>query len=140
MQRVGIYMYLMDVAKRYYMNDDLNCAEAILYACNEFYGLEITVEDLKIAGGFGGGMFVGCTCGAICGSVMSLSKMFNASKAHQCPKLKDNVKLIMDKFIIEFHSLNCSDIKRMHYTTDTKCLNTVTKVAQILEKTIQENK
>ena len=37
---------------------------------------------MKMIAGFGGGMFVGSTCGALVGSVAALSKMVIKTKAH----------------------------------------------------------
>ncbi len=51
-----------------------NCSEAILRAFNDYLGLGLTNDILKIASGFGGGLgHAGCMCGALTASAMVLS-------------------------------------------------------------------
>lgn len=50
----------------------LNCAQAVLMAFAEAYGLR-REDALRVASGFGGGMGgMGQTCGAVCGAFMVL--------------------------------------------------------------------
>ena len=68
-----------------YYTQGYNCSETLLRACNETYQLEINEEDLRCMAGFGGGMFIGSTCGALVGCIAALSKMVCPTKAHDCP-------------------------------------------------------
>ena len=73
---------LEENVKKYYQSG-YNCSETLLHACNETYQLDISEEDMKIMAGFGGGMFIGSTCGALVGSIAALSKMVCKTKAHE---------------------------------------------------------
>ena len=45
---------LIEKIEEYYKERDLNCAETMLYAANDVYGLELDKKALKMAAGFGG--------------------------------------------------------------------------------------
>ena len=58
---------LKDRVGAYYLEKNYNCAETLIHAINDEYHLALGEEEMKLAGGFGGGM--GCmeaTCGALC--------------------------------------------------------------------------
>ena len=57
-------------------SEDFNCAEKILYGANQAYQLGLNKDALKLSAGFGGGMGIGDTCGALTASVMVLSLLF----------------------------------------------------------------
>ena len=67
---------------------DLNCAEKILYAANEAYGLGLDPRALRLAAGFGGGLGCGLTCGALSGGAMALSCLFVRQRAHESGRIK----------------------------------------------------
>ena len=54
---------LRDYVKKYYLEQRRNCAESLLRAANEAYGLNLTEADFALLSGFGGGM----GCGSVCG-------------------------------------------------------------------------
>ena len=47
---------LRDYVKKYYLEQRRNCAESLLRAANEAYGLNLTEADFALLSGFGGGM------------------------------------------------------------------------------------
>mgnify|MGYP000709057425 CR=1 FL=1 len=47
---------LREHATHYYMEDNCNCAEAVLMAANAEYGLGLSDDACKLVGGFGAGM------------------------------------------------------------------------------------
>ena len=54
-----------------YMSEGYTCAESVLRAVSEEYGIEI--NHPHVAMGFGGGMgFMGEVCGAMTGAVMAI--------------------------------------------------------------------
>ena len=55
---------LKDKVYKYYVEQGMNCAEAMLLGANEEYGLGLSPESAKLIGGFGGGMGRRKTCGA----------------------------------------------------------------------------
>ena len=68
------------VVEKYYTSG-YNCSETLIRAANEYYHLDLHDEDMKMIAGFGGGMFVGSTCGALVGSVAALSKNGHKDKS-----------------------------------------------------------
>ena len=54
---------LKETAKKYYFEGNYNCAETIIRAANDFYGLKLNDRDMIMVGGFGGGMQTGSSCG-----------------------------------------------------------------------------
>jgi len=48
---------------------DLNCAETVLYAANQAYGLQLPHSALKLAAGFGGG------CGGQMGGLIGFLRL-----------------------------------------------------------------
>ena len=46
---------LKDLAQKYY-DMDYNCAESMVHAGNEYYGLGLSEHDMRMVGAFGGGM------------------------------------------------------------------------------------
>ena len=80
---------LLSLLQKGFGNDtDLNCAEKILYGASWAYNLKLSPEALKLAAGFGGGMGVESTCGAITGGVMVLSHLYVEQRAHESGRIK----------------------------------------------------
>ncbi len=91
---------LLDVVKKYYGEEyDLNCAETMLYAANEEYGLNLSKETFKTMAAFGGGMGVESTCGVITGAISVLGILFTKERAHE----SDYVKTLTQEFIENFN-------------------------------------
>jgi hypothetical protein len=66
----------------FYLKNDLNCAEAILYGANQVYGLGLSSDCLRLSAAFGGGMGVESVCGVVTASLMVLGYMFVEHHAH----------------------------------------------------------
>ncbi|WP_285943197.1 C-GCAxxG-C-C family (seleno)protein, partial [Faecalibaculum rodentium] len=75
-------MSLVEYGEKYYREGGYNCAESVLHAANEYYGLGLHEHDMRCMAGFGGGMFVGSVCGALVGAQAALSAMIIEVKAH----------------------------------------------------------
>ena len=58
---------LRDYVKKYYLEQRRNCAESLLRAANEAYGLNLTEADFALLSGFGGGMGGGRSGGSFGG-------------------------------------------------------------------------
>ena len=94
---------LEENVKKYYQSG-YNCSETLLHACNETYQLDISEEDMKMMAGFGGGMFIGSTCGALVGSIAALSKMVCKTKAHEMlPELRPLIQRTIRQFRLRTH-------------------------------------
>lgn len=123
----------------YYYQEDNNCAETLIKAANDYYQLDIEPNDCKLASGFGGGMFSGLACGALCASIMAISKKVIETKAYQqLEDFKPLIQYYVKTFEQELGGINCSDVKEKHHTKETKCLNTCLLAARVLEKTMEQ--
>ncbi len=127
-----------NLIEKYYALQDYNCAETLLHAANEYYALNLNEEDMRMMAGFGGGMFVGATCGALVGSVAAISKMVVETKAHETKNIKSIISTCVQNFTDTFSSMDCSQIKPVFHTQETKCLQTCLLAGQALQKTIKE--
>jgi C_GCAxxG_C_C family probable redox protein len=76
-------MNFEDCIRKYYIDENYNCSECLIHAANEYYGLNIDPEDMKMFGGFGSGMYAGIICGTLVADVAILSKMVIKNKARE---------------------------------------------------------
>ena len=129
-------MSIAEKSKKYFLHEDMNCAESLLRAANDEYSLNLDEHSLKLSGGFGGGLYVGATCGAICGAVMALSRLYNAERAHTSPILKEKTQEFMNKFEQEFEFFDCGVLKDRHYEEGSKCARLVETASSILDSVI----
>jgi len=130
-----------------------NCAQSVLTAFSEDFGLNIDTA-YNITQGFGGGMHINSTCGAVTGAYMALG-LAN-------PVTKDNPRQNMDKvnaLIAEFNrkfkelhgGLNCTELlgydlsipeqatkAREAGLFTTKCPEFVRDAAQIVESLLKK--
>ncbi|NLN48950.1 MAG: hypothetical protein GX154_07715 [Clostridiales bacterium] len=130
---------LSDTVKKYYSVDfGLNCAESVLYAANEEYGLGLDKSALKTMAAFGGGMGVEEACGAMTGSLAALGVIFVKDRAHE----SDKIKLLTKEFIRDFKEKlstdNCRDLKEIFKNDKNKCEYIVVVAAQILDDIVRK--
>ena len=126
----------------------LNCSQSVLLS----YASELNLDEmtaLKIAAGFGGGMAMAKTCGAVTGAYMVLGlKVQSEGKAIQ--EIKTETKLAVKKFnelfIAKHGSLKCKKLLGVDISTpegsaeanvrnlfNTVCSDLVGSAAEILE-------
>jgi C_GCAxxG_C_C family probable redox protein len=107
-----------DKAKAIY-KEGFSCAPAVLAAFCEQFGLERD-KALKIATGFGGGMHLGQTCGAVTGAIMVIGLKYGKTKADD-NKAKEKtfelVKRLADKFRARYGSIECKALLGCDITT-----------------------
>lgn len=118
-------------------NEDLNCAEKILYAANKEYDLKLDKSALKLAAGFGGGMAIGDKCGALTASVMVLGRLFVENNAHESERIKVLTKELFDRYNEKMGSLNCEPLKEEYRTEELKCKKVILSAAEILDEIVQ---
>lgn len=118
----------------YFINRDYNCAESILHALNDEYGLGITEEGFKLIGGFGGGMACGRACGALCGGCAALSSRLIREKAHVTPELKDTVSGFAEQFVSRFGSDACGELVKTYKKEDVRCLELISMAADLADQ------
>ncbi len=120
------------ILKGYGKEQKYNCAEKILYGANEAYNLGLDKETLKLAAGFGGGMGVESTCGALTASVMVLSKLFVEDIAHES-RIKELTSEFLNKYKDEMKSIDCGPLKKEYRSIVKGCDDVIVKSAEILD-------
>jgi len=116
--------------------EDLNCAETILYAANRAYGLQLPHSALKLAAGFGGGMGIGATCGALTGSIMALSAIFVKDRGHESDYVKTLNAELFESFRSRMESIDCDYLKKHYRSPADSCHPIILAAAEITEALI----
>lgn len=129
---------LIDRARKYYLLEDMNCAESLLCAANDEYCLGLDVKGLRTMAGFGGGMGVETTCGALAGAVAAISVRFTKTKAHENPEVRDICKAFLDGFSERRGSIICGPLKALYRDEKFRCLPVIEMAATELEKIMKE--
>lgn len=123
---------------RYYLDGDLNCAEAVLYGSNEHYRLGLDSHGLLLSAGFGGGMGIESVCGALTGALMALGVLFVEQRAHEGEAMKCLAGEFLQKFAELHGSIMCRDLKEAHFDERKRCAAVVRMAADLLESFIEE--
>jgi len=131
---------LGEIAASYYTPEsDLNCAETIVYAANEAYQLNLSKETLRASAGFGGGMAVEETCGALTGAILVLGIMLVQERAHENDKMKEIVAELFKRYEVRKGTTNCKMLKEQYREEDpVKCRSIVIEAAEVLEALLNE--
>ncbi len=91
--------------------EGFNCAQAVLSACGERFGLDRETA-LKVAAAFGGGMGrMGDTCGAVTGAFMVIGLDHGQTEAKD-NKAKDKTYKLVNEFVARFREVNGSIVCR----------------------------
>lgn len=133
----------MNTLIRKYRNKDLyslNCSEAIVYSANEYYNLGLSEDGLKMASGFGGGVFEKHLCGIVSGAVCVLGIMFKGKVLDGQNLLETTVKEFKEKFRINYDELECSYLLENHYSEEFGCNQMIYKSADLLKSVIDKYK
>jgi C_GCAxxG_C_C family probable redox protein len=95
-----------------------NCSQAILSNYSEQFGLDKETA-LKIATGFGGGMHINGTCGAVTGAFMILGLKYGNTEQNKDAKEKTYRKVVQysKKFSDEHGSIQCHELLGCDITT-----------------------
>ncbi len=129
---------LKDIYQKYYFEQNYNCAETMLRAGNEYYGLNLNDRDMIMVGVFGAGIQCGNTCGAILGAASILSMKYVEAKAHESADIKPVATLLVRKFNMKYGSTLCKDIKPQSFKPEYRCKKTIEEACDILEEVIAE--
>ena len=125
---------LSECIEYYYTKENYNCAEAVIRGANDFYGLDIGKEDMKMFGGYGAGIYAGLVCGALIAGAAVLSKMVVVEKARE---EQATVRPVINGFVKTFKELlqgtSCAELRPKYYTKEMSCLKTVLLASQALE-------
>ncbi len=132
-------------------NQGFSCSQAVLVSYCEKFGLDRDTA-LKISTGFGGGMHLGQTCGAVTGAIMAIGLKFGRYK----PQDKDAktrtyeyVAKFAQKFKARHNSFTCKDLIGCDITTTegmqhakdnnlfkTVCVDLVKTTTEILDEVL----
>ncbi len=126
---------LRDKIAKYYVEQDKNCAQAILYAANEEYALGLGEREMDLIRGFGGGMGCGSTCGALAGSIAVLSHMFCQNKSRE--EAHAICGGYVDAFTRRFSSPDCAQLTPLYKKEGTRCLGLLQENADLLDETVR---
>ena len=126
-----------------------NCSQAVLGTFSEQFGLDCDKAS-KVATGFGGGMRMGGTCGAVTGAFMVLGLKYGNSTAKDKEGKADTYKKIEEytnRFKTRHGSVACRELLGCDISTpegrehaknnnlfDTLCPDLVQRAAEILEQ------
>ncbi|MBQ6478197.1 MAG: C-GCAxxG-C-C family protein [Erysipelotrichaceae bacterium] len=125
----------------YYHEENYNCAETIIHAANDHYHLNITDEDMKLFGGFGGGMYLGMVCGGLVASVAVISRMVvERSAKEEKEKVRPKIQQMVKTFRDHLGGLTCVELKPKYHTKEDGCYRTISLAAEALEMTIEKIK
>ena len=125
---------LKEVALKYYLEQDMNCAESISRAANDVYRLGLDENAFHAIGGFGGGCCAGRLCGACAGGVIAIAGRYNQSRMHNEELARSRVGEFSEAFQATLKSDLCVALKDMYWDEETKCRKTVEMAANLLEE------
>lgn len=120
--------------------EDYNCAEKIIYGANQVYQLNLDKTSLKLSAGFGGGMGVETTCGALSAGVMVLSHIFVDDYAHESSMIKVLTQELFSLFHQELGEINCAPLKAKYRTPELQCSKIILAAAKALDRVIADHK
>lgn len=128
---------LQEKAKEYYLSG-YNCAEAILHAARDMYRLPIEQETMKIASGFGKGMFSLSTCGAVTAGIMTISLLTGRKDASEKMSAAVWVKQFQKDVHEKLNTLQCAALLEQNKQQGRGCANIVTMTAEVLQNIIKQ--
>ncbi|MCR4657721.1 MAG: C-GCAxxG-C-C family protein [Lachnospiraceae bacterium] len=129
---------LKDIYEKYYFDGNYNCAETLIRAANEYYGLDLHDRDMIMVGGYGAGIQCGNTCGAVLSAVAVLSMKYIEKRAHESKDIKPVTRKLIREFNKKYGSVLCKDIKPQSFSPEYRCRNTIEAACSILEAVITE--
>ena len=121
-----------------FLDQDRNCAEALLLWADEKYGMGVAPEDVKLVSGFGGGLGSGENCGALLGALAALSKALVRERAHATTGFGATCAGLVNRFRAELGTIECTELKEKYRRPDVRCLYVVERAAAILDEYMQE--
>ncbi len=130
---------LKDYTEKYYFDQNYNCAETLLHAANEYYGLGLEEREMKLVAGFGGGMQTGNICGTVLSAISIFSMKYVETRAHESEDIKPLTQLFLRRFREALNgSLLCKDLKAAYFQPQTRCYTTVQAACDVLEEVLKE--
>lgn len=119
----------------YYLGQSKCCAESVLRACNDVYGLNIAPDDLILYTGFCGGMASGSVCGCLAASMGVLSKKYVGREDFR-DLCREFVTIFEDK--LGHDSFDCAVLEPIYKTPENRCSACVALASDALEEYIRK--
>lgn len=137
-------MNLGKEARRLYLEDNFNCAEASWLGMANDLSKDEKAFGCRLAGGFGGGLACGSVCGALAGAVMGLGLFLGREPGQpRADKLREVTKQLGEAFAKEFGSINCSEIKPNDDGYRARCADfvefCVNKAAELVDASLEDD-
>lgn len=133
-------MTMGNMAKKYFLDEGLNCAVSVLLAANEYYSLGLSRDDAQLITAFGGGLGCGNLCGALAGAQAALGKILLEEGSLGTPEFREACAGFLAKFKEEFSCEMCEKVKELHADADTRCYPVVSKTCDMLCEYVAELK
>lgn len=127
-------MSIKEKALQLYLEEDCNCAEAIILAANP----DCDAQLAHAMGAFGGGMGCGKACGALCSSIATLGLLTISGTAHENPETRELAAAYTREFEKIFGAIDCASIKAKYFKKGVRCAELVGNAAELLEQYIKQ--
>lgn len=135
---------LRDELVKYYRKENgynYSCAEAMIHAANDYYGLDLPQEVMLAASSFSGGCWHNEMCGGIASALSILGIMYSVDgRAHDSEKLREVVGELFEAFEKEYGKGRCLELKYRYHNPEQRCERMLAGCADILEDIIRDNK
>ncbi|XMB86887.1 C-GCAxxG-C-C family (seleno)protein [Mycoplasmatota bacterium WC44] len=130
---------MKNLIKKYKSNEyDLSCSEAVLYAANEKWDLNLSNECFKMVAPYSGGMLTEDTCGILTASLAVIGLIFTETVAHQSPLMVEVSREYVERFKQELKSTNCGILKENFRDEVVGCTNIIIKGGMLLEEVVSK--
>ena len=86
-----------------------------------------------MSGGFGGGMGVESTCGALTGGIMGISAKVIKDNA-KSSQARDLVAYFLTEYQNRMSSINCKELKEEYYSEDNRCDYIILEASKLLDE------
>ena len=142
-------------ARETMLGHKMNCAQAVFTSFSEDLGVDLKTA-LRLAQGFGGGMHIGGTCGAVTGAYMALglAQKFNPDNPREMvDKTYDLMREFNRRFNAVHGALNCTELTGYDLTRPeeaekaraagvfaTRCPDFVADAVKIVEELLKVEK
>ena len=126
-------------ARKYFLDNNYNCAESVILAANEIYDLNIPIEAVRLLSGFGAGMSCGKTCGAIAGALAVISNITVKDRAHTTDGFKETASGLVLELEKVLGGTDCKDLMPKYRKPDVRCIDAVEIALEVLDRYIKDN-
>lgn len=128
---------LKDYISQYYQQKGYNCAETVLHAANDAWGLDLHPMVFTAMGGFGGGMGSRNVCGAISGGIAAMGYLYVQETGHKSPLMMAKTRLLMQLVKERLGDEKCSYLNPRFHTKEARCMPTIELICDIIDEVVE---